>query len=98
VIALVMTCSINWDNHYSPRCLCGLLAINHLREPPDAGKVQAGEPNYEELLRFRVVSTVCTSEVGAHIFGIIGIVVRTSSEHISSVNLRAQASQAARWQ
>jgi hypothetical protein len=49
--------------------------------------------NYEEILRFRVVSTVCISEVGAHIFGIIGIVVRASSEHISSVNLRAQAKQ-----
>jgi hypothetical protein len=56
-------------------------------------KFKLEDLNHEELLRFRVVSTVCTSQAGAHIFGIIGIVVRASSEHISSVNLRAMAKQ-----
>ena len=70
---------LNWDKHCAPRCLCGLLAITHLM--PEKFKLE--NLNYEEILRFRVVSTVCISEVGAHIFGIIGIVVRASSEHIN---------------
>jgi hypothetical protein len=57
-------------------------------------KFKLEDLNHEELLRFRAVSTACcTSQAGAHIFGIIGIVLRASSEHISSVKLRAMAKQ-----
>jgi hypothetical protein len=51
--------------------------------------------NHEELLRFRVVSTVCTSQAGAHIlFDIIGMMLAPGSRELtSSVDLVAMAKQ-----